>query len=277
MASIFDYLDYRKYLRDEFDSLKRSRSGFSHRNLMGKLSLRAPGHMLFVMQGKRRLTQDLALRLAGYLKLNKKETDYLISLIRFSDAKTPADKQYAFEELLSLLQRSRMTVSVAKHRFYEKWYYSAVRASFDVDPFKDDYDRLASSLCPPVTPGEARKAVDVLLELGMAVRDESGYVRPVDQAIGTGDEWQSAVILNLQRQFAELGRDALDRFKKEERDISNCTVTVSPETFKIIVKKIRELRTQIIALGCAEQAADRALQVNIEVFPVYKKDQGRKA
>jgi uncharacterized protein (TIGR02147 family) len=275
MVSIFDYLDYRKYLRDEFDSLKRSKSGFSHRNLMGKLSLRAPGHMLFVMQGKRRLTQDLALRLAGYLKLSKKETDYLISLIRFSDAKTPADKQYAFEELLSLLQRSRMTVSVAKHRFYEKWYYSAVRASFDVDPFKDDYDRLASSLCPPVTPGEARKAVDVLLELGMAVRDESGYIKPVDQAIGTGDEWQSAVILNLQRQFADLGRDALDRFKKEERDISNCTVTVSPETFKIIVKKIRELRTQIIALGCAEQSADRALQVNIQVFPIYKKDQGQ--
>jgi hypothetical protein len=37
------------------------------------------------------------------------------------------------------------------------------------------------------------------------------------------------------------------------------------------------LRTQIIALGCAEQAADRALQVNIELFPVYKNDKGREA
>ena len=275
MVSIFDYLDYRKYLRDEFDSLKRNRAGFSHRNLMRKLSLQAPGHMLFVMQGKRRLTRNLALRLAEYLKLNKKETGYLMSLIRYSDAKTPADKQYAFEELLSLLQRSRMTVSVSKHRFYEKWYYSAVRASFDVEPFRDDYDRLASSLCPPITPAEARKAVELLLELGMAVRDESGFVRPADQAISTGDEWQSAVIRNLQRQFAELGRDSLDRYGKEERDISNCTVTVSPETYAIIVKKIRELRTQIIALGCAEQSADRALQVNIQLFPVYKKNGGR--
>jgi uncharacterized protein (TIGR02147 family) len=275
MVSIFDYLDYRKYLRDVFDSLKRHKAGFSHRNLMRKLSLQAPGHMLFVMQGRRRLTQNLALRLAGYLKLNKKESDYLIALVRYTDAKTPADKHYAFEELLSLLQRSRMTVSVLKHRFYEKWYYSAVRASFDIEPFNDDYARLASSLCPPITPGEARKAVEVLLELGMAARDETGYLQPADQAISTGDAWQSAVILNLQRQFAELGRDALDRFKKEERDISNCTVTVSPETYTIIVKKIRELRTQIIALGCAEQAADRALQVNFQLFPVYKKEQRR--
>lgn len=275
MVSIFDYLDYRSYLRDVLDSLKRNKPGFSHRNLMRKLSLRAPGHMLFVMHGKRRLTQSLALRLAEYLKLNKKETGYLISLIRYTDAKTPADKQYAFEELLSLLQRSRLTVPVLNHRFYEKWYYSAVRASFDVAPFKDEYERLASSLCPPITSGEARKAVDLLLDLGMAVRDESGYIRPADQAISTGDEWQSAVIGNLQRQFAELGRDAIDRYNKEERDISNCTVTVSPETFEIIVKKVRELRTQIIALGCAEQAADRVLQVNLQIFPVYKNDKGR--
>jgi uncharacterized protein (TIGR02147 family) len=275
MVSIFDYLDYRKYLRDEFDSCKRDRAGFSHRNLMRKLSLRAPGHMLFVMQGKRRLSLSLALRLADYLKLGKKETDYLIGLIRYTDAKTPADKQYAFEELLSLLHRSRMTLSVMKHRFYEKWYYSAVRASLDVEPFKDDFDKLASSLCPPITPSEARTAVDVLLELGMATADESGYVRPVDQAISTGDEWQSAVIRNLQRQFGRLGMEAIDRFDKEERDISNCTVTVSSDSFKVILKKIRELRTQIIALGCAEQTADRAVQVNLQVFPVYKKNQGR--
>lgn len=274
MAPIFDYLDYRKYLRDEFEYLKQKRQGFSHRTLMRKLSLRSPGHMLFVMQGRRKLTESLGLRLAAFLNLNKRETDYLISLIRYTDAKTPAEKQYAFEELLLLQQRSRMTVSVSKHRFYEKWYYSAVRASLDVDLFKDNYDRLASSLCPPITPAEARKAIDVLLELQMARRDESGYVRPVDQAISTGDEWQSAVIHNLQRQFAELGRDALHRFKKEERDISNCTVTVSRETFRIITKKIRELRTRIMALGCAEQAADRALQVNIQVFPIYKKESG---
>jgi uncharacterized protein (TIGR02147 family) len=277
MVSIFDYLDYRNYLRDEFDSRKRDSAGFSHRNLMRKLSLRAPGHMLFVMQGKRKLTQSLALRLAGYLRLGKKETDYLIGLIRYTDAKTPADKQYAFEELLSLLHRSRMTLSVMKHRFYEKWYYSAVRASLDVEPFRDDYDTLASSLCPPITPSEARTAVEVLLELGMATADESGYVRPADQAISTGDEWQSAVIRNLQRQFGRLGMEAVDRFDKEERDVSHCTVTVSSDSFKVIVKKIRELRTQIIALGCAEQAADRAVQVNLQVFPVYKKNKGRES
>jgi uncharacterized protein (TIGR02147 family) len=274
MVSIFDYFDYRKYLRDVFDSLKQNKKGFSHRNLMQKLSLQAPGHMLFVMQGRRKLTQSLALRLAGYLKLNKKETDYLTGLIRYTDAKTPADKQYAFEELLSLLQRSRLSVSALKIRYYEKWYYSAIRASLDVDPFKDDYKKLASSLRPPITSEEARKAVEILLELGMVARDEAGYIQTIDQAITTGDKWQAAIIHNLQRQYAELGTDALDRFKKEERDISNCTVTVSSETFEIIVKKVRELRTQIIAIGCAEQSADRVLQVNIQLFPLYQKENG---
>jgi uncharacterized protein (TIGR02147 family) len=67
VVSLFDYLDYRQYLRALFDEKKQGNTGFSHRTLMEKLSLQSPGHMLFIMQGKRRLTTAIALRLAAYL------------------------------------------------------------------------------------------------------------------------------------------------------------------------------------------------------------------
>lgn len=276
MVSIFDYLDYRQFLRALFEDKKRENIGFSHRSLMEKLSLQAPGHMLFIMQGKRRLTTAIALRLASYLKFSKREHRYLLALVRYSDAKTPAEKQYAFEELLQLRQHPSTLVSPDAYRFYEKWYYSVVRAVLDVERITDDYQRLAALLRPAITATQAREAVELLLELGMIVRDETGTLRPTQSAISTGDAWQGAVIHNLQRQFIELSKDALDRFDKKERDISNLTVTVSGQTFDLIKKKVGELRSQIMAMACAEQAPDKVLQVNIQIFPLTAPRKGAK-
>jgi uncharacterized protein (TIGR02147 family) len=276
MVSLFDYLDYRQFLRALFEEKKRENIGFSHRSLMKKLSLQAPGHMLFIMQGKRRLTTAIALRLASYLGFSRREQRYLLALVRYSDAKTPAEKQYAFEELLQLRQHPSTILSQESYRFYEKWYYSVVRAFLDVESIRDDYARLAASLRPAITVAQAREAVELLLELGLISRDESGVLRPTKSAISTGDAWQGAVVHNLQRQFIELSKESLDRFDKKERDISNLTVTVSDQTFDLIKKKVGELRSQIMAMACAEQAPDKVLQVNIQMFPLTEPKKGTK-
>jgi uncharacterized protein (TIGR02147 family) len=277
VVSLFDYLDYRQFLRALFEEKKREKAGFSHRSLMEKLSLQSPGHMLFIMQGKRRLTTAIALRLASYLKFSKREQRYLLALVRYSDAKTPAEKQYAFEELLQLRQHPSMLVTPDSYRFYGKWYYSAIRAVLDVEPITDDCQRLASLLRPAIAASQAKEAVELLLELGMIDRDETGVLHPRESAITTGDVWQGAVIHNLQRQFIELGKESLDRFDKIERDISNLTVTVSDQTFDLIRKKVTELRSQIAAMACAEQTPDKVLQVNIQIFPLSAPGKGMKS
>jgi uncharacterized protein (TIGR02147 family) len=277
VVALFDYLDYRQYLRAIFEEKKRESPGFSHRSLMEKMSLQAPGHMLFIMQGKRRLTSSIALRLASYLKFSKKESRYLLSLIRYSDAKTPAEKQYAFEELQQLRQHFSILVAPGSYRYYEKWYYGAIRAVLDVERITDDYQGLAALLRPAITATQAREAVELLLKLGMIIRDETGALRPTHSSITTGDVWQGAVIHNLQRTFIELSKEALDRFDKKERDISNLTVTVSEESFEIIKKKVAELRSQIMAMACAEQTPDNVLQVNIQLFPLTGLKKGEKS
>jgi uncharacterized protein (TIGR02147 family) len=277
MISLFNYLDYRQYLRAIFEEKKRENPGFSHRSLTEKLSLQAPGHMLFIMQGKRRLTSSIALRLASYLKFSKKESRYLLSLIRYSDAKTPAEKQYAFEEMQQLRQHFSVPVAPGSYRFYEKWYYGAIRAVLDVERITDDYQGLAAMLRPAITATQAREAVELLLKIGMIMRDETGALRPANSSLTTGDVWQGAVIHNLQRTFIELSKEALDRFDKKERDISNLTVTVSEESFEIIKKKVAELRSQIMAMACAEQTPDKVLQVNIQLFPLTGPKKGMKS
>ena len=269
MVSIFNYLDYRDYLRAIFESYKMERRSFSHRNLARRLKLAAPGHILFVIQGKRRLTESVAMRLIDYLKLGKREADYLLFLITYANAKDSAEKQYAFERLSALRRRSSRVVNPDQYAFYEKWYYSAIRAMLDIEPFKDNYRGLAHSLVPPIGCNEAKEAVELLERIGCIHRDEQGFYHPVDPIISTGEVWQSATITNLQKQFAHLSSEALDRIPRELRDISNITVTLSKESFEIAKKKAKELRAQILELARAEAKPDRVLQCNLSLFPLF--------
>jgi uncharacterized protein (TIGR02147 family) len=272
MNSIFNYTDYRVYLKSIFDHKKQLNPGFSHRLLARQLGLKAPGHMLFVMQGKRNLTNDLAMRIAVWLKLGKKESDYLMSLVRYCHAKNADEKKNSFDELLRLRGSNRKVVKTNRYRFYEKWYYSAIRSALDVISFRDDYGMLASSLNPPITVSQAREAIRVLQGEGLIKTDRSGYLKPSEKLITTGDNWNSAAIENLRYQFLDLGRESLSRFVPQHRDASFLTLSLSEESFERIKEKVRNLRAEILETAANETSPDRVVQCNITLFPMFSRE-----
>lgn len=272
MNSIFNYTDYRVYLKSIFDHKKQLNPGFSHRLLARQLGLKAPGHMLFVMQGKRNLTNDLAMRIAVWLKLGKKESDYLMSLVRYCHAKNADEKKNSFDELLRLRGSNRKVVKTNRYRFYEKWYYSAIRSALDVISFRDDYGMLASSLNPPITVSQAREAIRVLQGEGLIKTDRSGYLKPSEKLITTGDNWNSAAIENLRYQFLDLGRESLSRFVPQHRDASFLTLSLSEESFERIKEKVRNLRAEILETAANEISPDRVVQCNITLFPMFSRE-----
>jgi len=272
MNSIFNYTDYRVYLKSIFDHKKQLNPGFSHRLLARQLGLKAPGHMLFVMQGKRNLTNDLAMRIAVWLNLGKKESDYLMSLVRYCHAKNADEKKNSFDELLRLRGSNRKVVKTNRYRFYEKWYYSAIRSALDVISFRDDYGMLASSLNPPITVSQAREAIRVLQGEGLIKTDRSGYLKPSEKLITTGDNWKSAAIENLRYQFLDLGRESLSRFVPQHRDASFLTLSLSEESFERIKEKVRNLRAEILETAANEISPDRVVQCNITLFPMFSRE-----
>jgi uncharacterized protein (TIGR02147 family) len=266
---VYDYLDYREFLRGLFAAKKAEHAPFSHRSLARHLAIKAPGHILFVMQGKRNLSEDLALRLAKFLKMRKAETAYLLNLVKFNNAKSSHEKQYAFEQLQAGRRRGAAIVSSERYAFYERWYYSAIRTALDIKPFKDDFSALCRSIQPSITIPEAREAIALLARLGFIKKDAKGFYRTTEVTLSAGDEWQSATISQVHRQFIMLGLEALDRFPKGDRDISCLTVTLSPASLEKARERIKTARAEILEIAAAEQNADRVMQCNFQLFPVF--------
>ncbi|MDG5813887.1 TIGR02147 family protein [Chitinispirillales bacterium ANBcel5] len=269
IPTIFNYTDYREYLTSVFNHKKDLNPKFSHRLLALKLGLKAPGHMLLVMQGKRRLTFEIAEKIVKWLRLNQKESDYFFQMLCFNHAITSKEKQIAYEEMISLRNH---TVKVANTRFYEKWYYSAIRSALNIIPFSGDYSALATGLIPPITIDQAKEAVKILTTEGFIAQDQSGYFYPSDPFITSGEKWKSDTIKSLRYQFLDLGRESLERFEPEKRDVSFLTVTLSEKSFEKVRKKVEKLRAEILSVASTETKPDRVVQCNLALFPLFEKD-----
>jgi uncharacterized protein (TIGR02147 family) len=93
MANIYDYIDYRRFLRDWLEEKKAANSVFSTRLLAQKIGLKSTGHVSMILNKKANISGSVALKIAAALKLKKRETDFFQYMVLFSQAKKSNDKQ----------------------------------------------------------------------------------------------------------------------------------------------------------------------------------------
>ena len=276
MISIFSYLDYIKFLHDLFVDRKKDMKFFSHRYLSLRIGLKSSGHILYVMQGKRRLTENVALKIAEFLKFTKNETDYFKLLVHYENAKKADEKQYFFERMALLRKKVMKKVPPRQYQFYEKWYYSAILEIIAIIPFKDDFAMLARSLIPAISVKEAKAAVRLLEKLGLIIPDERGWYAKADTILTAGAHWYSSVIRNLQSTFIDMSKEALTSCPPSIRDISTCTVSISESSLELIREKIDNLRSEILSIAALDEKPEHVYQCNFQVFPLFRKEAEKK-
>jgi uncharacterized protein (TIGR02147 family) len=125
-------------------------------------------------------------------------------------------------------------------------------------------------LIPPISPQQAQKALDLLLQLGLLKRDESGRLVQSDAFISTGDEVTSTSVANYHRTMIQMGAEALDRFPGPDRDISSVTMALSEKNFREIKALIQRFRKELLAIADQDQNSEGVYQANFQLFPLAK-------
>ena len=77
MVNIFEYFDYRKFLRDYYEFRKGQNPNYSHRYVGLKVGI-SPSTFNKVIKKKRNLSLRLAVKISEVFKFSKKEKDYLL-------------------------------------------------------------------------------------------------------------------------------------------------------------------------------------------------------
>ncbi len=275
MVNIYDYLDYRKFLKEYYEEKKGEDPSFSHRFVASAVGFDA-STFTKVINKKRNLSLKLAAKLSRLLKFKKKEADYFNLLILFDQADNHEEKKLYFEQILTFRALKVKTLDAEEYKYFEKWYYIAIRELLGFYKFNDDFNGLASSLTPPIMPKEAKKAIKQLEILGLIYKNAEGFYMPTDQHVSTGDEWESIAISNYQLSTLRLAVEAINRFPREIIDFSTMTLKLSKAGYALLREKIKQMRKELAALESSDSEAMSVYQINVNVFPLTKIDIGDK-
>ncbi|MDB5102325.1 MAG: hypothetical protein JWP91_14 [Fibrobacteres bacterium] len=266
-ARIFEYMDFREFLRDAYRERKEAQSFFSYRYISGKLGLDS-GTLSRIFKGERNLDPEVACRLARILGLDSREQQFFEALVLYGQARSLAEKNQFLERLFRLRGIKIGTLEERQYSFYKEWYYSALRELLRIHPFDGDWKKLAGSLRPAIRPAEAKHAVGVLEGLGLIVPDpERGY-RLTESVITSGDSIQALFVNNLHLAMGELALRTLKEAGPEERDFSGLTLSLSRQGFDKLKYRLKQFRREILEMAQQDEGEDCVYQVNLQAFPL---------
>ncbi|MCQ2102170.1 MAG: TIGR02147 family protein [Fibrobacter sp.] len=267
MKQIFEYTDYREWLRDAFDDFKQRKTVISWRYMAMKMGA-DPGNLLRVSQGKIHLSTALIEPAAQFFELDEKETAYWTEMVFFGRAKTDNEALQHYERMQALKGVSLKLLQKKELEFYRHWYYNAIRSIIGICRFKDDYQGLAECCTPQITETEARSAVQLLHELNMISTDRDGFWKVNDTFVSTGGNWRSAAVRQFQKDTVALAGESLERHAPHLRDISTVTMTFNMDDIQLIREKINEFRTDLLRLSQEGSGDNTVFQLNIQLFPL---------
>jgi uncharacterized protein (TIGR02147 family) len=270
MPDIFQYTDYRKFLRDFYEAKKASQKGFTHRFISKALGFKSTGSFAQILQGKTNISTQMITNFVAFLKLKKEEGDYFELMVLFNQSKSHAEKKRYFEKVIAFPKSNFKVVDSNQYAYYEKWYYSVIREVLAFFPFKDDFKELAKMLEPPISPSEAQKAIKLLEDLNFIKQDGTGFYQKVDAIVTTGYEAKSLAINQFTLETMDLAKASLDNLPREERSLSTLTLSLPEDGYNMLEEKIKGFRRELLELAKNSESPRRVIIVNFQIFPVSK-------
>jgi uncharacterized protein (TIGR02147 family) len=271
MKSIFEYIDYRKYLKDFYDASKGEKPYFSYRFFARRAGLKSPILLKLVIDGKRNLSRKTIDKFIKGLNIKEKETVYFRNLVLFNQAASALEKQEHYRVLRSLSRMVPQFLVEDEHfDYFDKWYFCAVREGISQHDFRDDWDGIASCVRPPISPRQAQEAVAWLLAHGFVAKNKRGGYSQVQKAITTRSEVKSIAVRNLNRKMMQLAEISLDTVPVTKRYATGVTVGLTREAYDIMVAEVEAFRDRIVQLVDSFDKGDRVYQVGIQLFPLMQ-------
>lgn len=266
---VFEYLDYRAFLRDYYLEQKARGRGFSYRAFSRRADLRSPNYLKLVVDGDRNLTPPIAARFAAACRLDEEESEFFVDLVHFAQAKNATERAKRYRKVTgSRRYRQTHELELGQANYHSKWFLPAIRELAAREDFSEDPTWIAQRLRPTITSSEARRAIALLLKLGLLARDEEGRVRQSEPLVSTGAEARGVHVVAYHRAMITRASASIDEFSAAERDISSLTLCLGQDGLTRLKERIRRFRRELLELSALETDPEQVVQVNFQLFPL---------
>lgn len=274
MVNIYEYMDYRQYLRDRYKEKGKASKSMSLRSFSKAAGLSSWNYLKLIMDGKRNLTSKTIEKFAKALKLSKRDEDFFEVLVFMNQSTDPEEKNRLFAELMTFKRfQSIHKLEFEAYQLLSKWYIAATHELVSLPGFKNDPEWIASHLSPKIKTSEAAEAMKVLKDMGLIEIDQkTGKVLHTKGRLTTPSEVAGMAVFNFHKDILRLALEAV-RFKPPKtRDVSGITISLSKEQFETARDMIRDFRRKLHAKLAVDEKGDAVYQINFQIFPLSEVD-----
>lgn len=276
-VNVFDFLDYRAYLRAYYEAAKRRPAGFAFRTFSKRAGLRSPNFFKLVMDGDRNLGKEGVPKFADALGLDGEAREFFSDLVAFDQASDSAEKNRVFERIAASRRfRTARRIDSLLHDYLSHWYHPAIRELVVRADFRDDPRWIAETLRPEITTKQAAQSLELLLELGLVVRQaESGRFELREPTLTTEHEVKVLGAANFHKQMMHRAMESIDTVPSALRDLAALTVCISPNVASEVKRRIHQFREAMTELCDSETDGKIVYQLNVQWFPLSRTDEER--
>lgn len=187
--------------------------------------------------------------------------------------------------------RNAHRLDAVQAQYFSTWVNSAVLALAGCRGFQSDPVWIARTLVPPITPEEATRAVQYLLNVQLLI-EEDGQWRPPHAVVRTratmdqgrvpdgvvipddpgAEERRRRSVRAWHRWMRGRAVETIEEFPKSERVMNSITLRVSDQTYAKVVRRMEYLQAELMRI-CEEEDApgDRVYQLTVSLFPLSRR------
>lgn len=267
MRSIFEYLDYRDLLRDAFEDRKAKSPLYGYR-MMAETLGQDTSNIFRILQKDAHLPARCQSRAIEFLGLTGRAAEYFVLLIAYARERDSRARHDILEKAMALRDVASRDLVDKELAYFREWWIVAVRSMVEVMEGRVQPSAIASRLHPPVPEEDVAKALELLLELNLVKKASSGRLVLSEAHLNAGGPEKTEAVRHFQRQILGLAAESLERFPREQRDVSTLTLAVDQAAFAEIREMLREFRQQIQKRVEESLHPDRVMQLSMAFFPL---------
>lgn len=267
--SVYQYVDYRAFLRELIQSRKQTDRTFS----LGRLSRKAPGfskaYLSLILSGKRNVSSAKIAALGQAVDLEGDHLRYFQSLVRFNQAKTAEEKRFFFERMMEA--RPRTEARLLEQDQYEvlrNWHCLVLRELVRLPDFDPQPAAISARCRGRLSPSEAKDALDLLVRTGLVARTDAGEYKAGEETLRTSDEVRSIAVQQYHESCLELGKQALRQDPLESREFASVNFALTEDQVQWVKRRLKDLRDEVGGLPVQGGERRKVCQLNLQFFVV---------
>lgn len=268
--TIFEFLDYRTYLRKYIESLPRKGRGEINRmaNAIGV----HPSLLSQVLADDKNLSLEQGQQATEYLGLSEQEKDYFMTMILYQRAGTHQLRTYykgklvkikaKAHELIEKVKQDRRLSEEEKAIFFSHWHYNAIWLYTSIESGKT-LEQIYQYF--QLTRERTKQILDFLVETQLCIA-ESGFFRMGPQSLHL--ERTSPFIDRHHTNWRLRALELSDKLKSDELMYTG-PISISKADFEVLCHRLKEFIKDYSETVMKSEAEDLAC-LNLDFFWIKK-------